>query len=320
MVRRMVFLLLLFSVAVRAASAETEADLAKKVQTALASTYYQGLLLTSRKVGNGREEEVAKAWFGPKGRQALEIVSPAWRQGERFVADAAGSWLYYPDCGAALRLSVGGKHPLPMAKGAVYEGVDRVGTRQAHILRWNNQRGSRRIWVDAERFVPIKREDRNARGELLLSQILTDVQFPEAPPLAELTFVPEARMAVYEDEAAFQQAVSLPHVQRGVDYRLRTPEYLPAGLVFRRAILRSLPQIIVVQMRYSDGKDKAFSLFQYRPLQMPVQPEKRFLAELGGRDGRGKLNFIRWKLGELEFVLIGNLPPETLREISRSVK
>ncbi len=302
-------------------AAADEAQVIQRVQAALATTYYQGLLVTVRRVGSGREEEVAKALFGPRGQQALEIITPSWRNGERFVVDREYAWLFYPDCGAVLRLPAAGQERrLAMAREARLEGTDRLGDREVYILRWEGKRGTRRVWVDAERFVPLKREDRNDRDELLLSQTLQEVEFPAKAPLARLRFALESGLTLYEDEAAFHQAVSLPHVQRGVEFRVRTPDYLPTGLAFRRATLRELPQILVVQLRFNDGKGKALSLFEYRVTQVLAPPERQFLAEAGGTGGGGKLGFARWRLGELEFVLVANLPAETLREVARSIK
>ena len=305
----------------RLAAADEAQSIIQRVQTALATTYYQGLLVTVRRVGTGREEEVAKAIFGPRGQQALEVITPSWRNGERFVVEREYAWLYYPDCGAVLRRPAAGQERrLTMAREARLEGTDRLGDREVHVLRWEGKHGTRRVWVDAERFVPLKREDRNDRDELLLSQTLQEVEFSASPPLARLRFTLEPGLALYEDEAAFHRAVSLPHVQRGVDFRLRMPDYLPAGLVFRRATLRELPQIVVVQLRFNDGKGKALSLFEYRVTQVLAPPERQFLAEAGGAGAGGKLGFVRWRLGELEFVLVGNLPADTLREVAKSIK
>lgn len=305
---------------VRPAAAD-EAQIIQRVQTALATTYYQGLLVTVRRVGSGREEEVAKAFFGPRGQQALEIITPSWRNGERFVVNREYAWLFYPDCGAVLRLPAAGQERrLVMAKEARLEGTDHLGDREVYVLKWESRIGTRRVWVDAERFVPLRREDRNVRDELLLSQTLQEVEFPANAPQARLRFALEPGLALYEDEAAFHQAVSLPHVQRGVDFRVRIPDYLPAGLAFRRATLRELPQILVVQLRFNDGKGKALSLFEYRVTQVLAPPERQFLAEAGGAGGGAKLSFARWRLGDLEFVLVGNLPAETLREVAKSIK
>ncbi|MGE5551291.1 MAG: hypothetical protein ACM3ZC_12300 [Bacteroidota bacterium] len=306
-------------IGVRPQAADELRNVLKKVQTALDTTFYKGLLVTVKRVGTGREEEVAKAWFGPRGQQALEIITPTWRGGESLIVDGVNSWVYYPDCGAVLKLAAKRENRVPQTKGAQLEGTGRLGDRRALILRWEGQFGLRRIWLDAEKYVPLKREDKNARGELILSQSLQEVEFLSAPPLERFRFAPDPGLMVFTDEAAFHQAVSLAHVQRGVDYRIRMPEFLPSGIVFDRALLRQLPQLTVIQVRFGDKKDKVISLFEYRTSQVLVPPERQFLAEAGG--GReAKLNFYRWRAGGLDLVLVGNLPLDVLREIAKSVK
>ena len=312
-------LALLSSAGMNPSAADDPRIVLKKVQAALETTYYKGLLVTVKKEGAGREEEVAKAWFGPHGQQALEIITPAWRNGERLVVDAVNRWVHYPDCGAVLKLAAEHEPRLPQTKGALFEGTGRLENRPALILRWEGKFGLRRVWLDAEKYVPLKREDKNARGELVLSQALQEVEFPSALPPERFRLAPDPGMILYTDEAAFHQAVSLPHIQRGVDYQIRMPEFLPSGVTFRRALLRQLPQLTVVQIRFGDNKDKAISLFEYRTTQILIPPERQFLAEAGG--GReAKLNFFRWRVGGLDMVLVGNLPLEVLREIAKSVK
>jgi len=287
--------------------AAEEAQVLGRVETALATTFYQGLLVTVRKVGTGREEEVSRAWFGPRGRQAIEVITPSWRSGERLVVDGTYSWVLFPDCGAVLRLPAASQERrLAMSKSAVLEGTGRLAERPVLILRWEGQHGLRRVWVDAEHYVPLKREDRTPRGEMLVSQTLQEVQFPATPPLGQLRFTPDPGLALYTDEAAFHQSVSLPHVQRGVDFRIRMPEFLPPGFAFQRAFLRELPQLVVVQLRFGDDHGKALSLFEYRTSQVLVPPERQFSAE-SGLGPRSKLAFFRWRLGELDLVLVGNL-------------
>ncbi|MGE5528865.1 MAG: hypothetical protein ACM3X6_06965 [Patescibacteria group bacterium] len=294
----------------------SEAQILARVEKSRATEYYQGLLVTVRRAGSSREDEVARAWFGPQGRQALEVVTPSWRSGELLVVDAVNSWLYYPDCGAVLRLPAKAANlRLDPPKGAVLDGTERLGDREAYVLSWEIRRGTRRIWIDAQRFVPLKREDRNRRGELILAQTLEGVEFPSLPPQDRLRFTPDPDLTLYTDQAAFYQAVSIPHVQRGVDFQIRQPAFLPPGLSFRRAFLNTLPQLTVVQLRYG-GQGRAMSLFEYRATRMLIQPERQFLA---GRRG-GKLNFLRWRVGEIEMVLVGNLPAPVLREVAESIK
>lgn len=305
----------------RVAGGRNEESILAKAQAAQAETYYQGLLLTSRRSGSGYEEEVARVWFGPGGRQAQEIISPLWRNGERIIVDGTHYWLYYPDCNAALRLPAADRPPMELQVAeARLEGTEYLGGRETYVMRWESDGGTRRVWFDAERYVPLKREDRNGRGELILAQTLHEVQFPFDPPLERLRFEPDPGLALYTEEDAFHRAVSLDHVQRGVDFRLRLPGFLPAGMTFRRATLRALPQITVVQMRFADDAGKEMSLFQFRISKTIAPPERQFMAEVGADSGRVKLSFTRWKLGDLEFVLIGNISLDQLQQVARSVK
>ena len=301
-------------------SAADEKELLQKMEAALAVTYYQGILVTVRKAGAAREDEVAKAWFGPHGRQALEIVTPSWRRGERLIVDGGHRWIVYPDCEAALSLPMAVQdRPGGSIEGARLEGTELLGERQVFVLLWRGGLGARRVWIDAERFVPLKYEDRDSQGELLLLQALEEVKFLKDPPLDRFRFAPNPEWTVYTDEEAFHQAVSLHHVQRGVDFRIRQPKHLPPDFAFRRAFLRELARLVVIQLRYSNPKGGAISLFEYRADPILTPPAKQFLADAGvGR--QAKLNFLRWRAEELEFVLVGDLPPQALRAVAKSIK
>lgn len=294
-------------------------ELLARVRAALKTAYYQGILITERASasGAGREEEVARAWFGPDGRQALEIISPAWRRGELYINDGQHRWVVYPQCAAALRLAAGSEGDgLQFLREARLEGTERLDGRETLLLRVDGSRGVRRVWIDAVQYIPLKQEDRNLRGELIFSRALTEVEFPSAPPIQRLSYTPEPGMAVYTDEGEFHRAASLPRVQRGVDFTLRRPSFLPTGLAFARADLMEVPQLQVVRLLYSDGHrgGRQFSFFQYKAGRLLGLPERQFIKEWRG------LQVYRWRQGTLEFVLVGNLKPAILRRIAQSVR
>jgi len=298
----------------------SEVQIQAKVQNALSVTYYQGLLITVRAVNTSREDEVARAWFGPGGRQELEIVTPSWRSGEKYISDGVDTWLVYPDCRAVLLLPFKDQYQeLAFLKGAKLEGTERLEDREVYVFGRANARLRRRIWIDARRFVPLKREDRSVSGDLILSQTLSEVVFLPAAPTKRLRFTADADLTVYTEEDAFHRDVSLKHLRRAVDFSPRMPSFLPPGFAYLRALLVVLPQLVVVQMRYSNSQGKAMSLFQYQASVFLESPEKRLMAETGAGKDR-KFNFLRWRKGELEYVLVANLPPKILREVADSLK
>lgn len=127
-----------------------------------------------------------------------EYLSPAREQGTKMLKLKDALWIYSPSTdriiqisGHMLRQSVMGSdlsyedmmddRKLQEIYDAVVEGKDTVDNREVYVLKLtaivdNVAYHSQKIWVDAERYVPLKQEMYAKSGQLLKRTNLNDIQ------------------------------------------------------------------------------------------------------------------------------------------------
>jgi outer membrane lipoprotein-sorting protein len=138
------------------------------------------------------------SWSRGKDQALLEFTKPAREAGSRFLRLDDKMWIFLPSVGKSVRIqghmlrqglmgsdvSYGDASENPsMADDyeATVERRDTLEGRPAWVLRLDGKRAdlaypSRRVWVDAERWVPLK-EERHARsGKLLKTAVMGDVR------------------------------------------------------------------------------------------------------------------------------------------------
>ncbi len=157
----------------------------------------KALMTISYRDGDVRELEF-ESWGVGTDRSFLEFLSPARDAGSRFLRLQGNMWIYLPRAGKSIRIqghmlrqglmgsdfSYGDASENP-SMGEDYEAViektDSLDGRPCYVLyltakRKNLAYSSRRIWVDSERWVPL-REERFARsGKLLKTARMSDVR------------------------------------------------------------------------------------------------------------------------------------------------
>ncbi len=127
-----------------------------------------------------------------------EYLSPAREQGTKMLKLEDALWIYSPSTdriiqisGHMLRQSVMGSdlsyedmmddRKLQEIYDAIVEGKDTIDNREVYVLKLtaivdNAAYHSQKIWVDAERYVPLKQEMYAKSGQLLKRTSLTDIQ------------------------------------------------------------------------------------------------------------------------------------------------
>lgn len=139
-----------------------------------------------------------ESWARGTEESFLEFTSPARDAGSRFLRRGDAMWIFLPRVGKSVRIqghmlrqglmgsdfSYGDASENPSMVedyDAVLEGEEIVDGRPTYVLYLTAKRNdlaypSRRVWVDAERWVPL-REERFARsGKLLKRAVLADVR------------------------------------------------------------------------------------------------------------------------------------------------
>jgi len=138
------------------------------------------------------------SWAQGTGQSFLEFTSPARDAGSRFLRRDDAMWIFLPRVGKSVRIqghmlrqglmgsdfSYGDASENPSMV-EDYEGVvereEELDGRPTYVLLLTAKRRdlsypSRRIWVDSERWIPLKEERFARSGKLLNTAILTDVR------------------------------------------------------------------------------------------------------------------------------------------------
>jgi outer membrane lipoprotein-sorting protein len=154
-------------------------------------------MIVKYREGDVRELEFT-SWSRGTQESFLEFTAPARDAGSRFLRRDDAMWIYLPRVGKSVRIqghmmrqglmgsdfSYGdASENLSMVDDyeAVIEGEEELDGRPTYVLYLTARRRdlayqSRRIWVDRERWVPLKEEQFARSGKLLKTALLGDVR------------------------------------------------------------------------------------------------------------------------------------------------
>ena len=138
------------------------------------------------------------AWAQGTDESFLEFTSPARDAGSRFLRIEDAMWIFLPRVGKSVRIqghmlrqglmgsdfSYGDASENPSMVDdyeAVLDGEEEIEGRRAYVVDLTARRNDlsyqkRKIWVDAERWVPLKEERFARSGKLLKTALLSDVR------------------------------------------------------------------------------------------------------------------------------------------------
>ena len=196
---------------------------------------------------SGDRTITSKSWIKGKNRGLVEYLSPAREQGKKMLRLGDQIWIYTPEptdriitiSGHLLRQSVMGSDlsyedmtendKLIEQYDAVVEGEDEVNGRRCYILRLTAKREgvtyqSRALWVDAERWLPLREERFAKSGKLLKTTEIVDV------------FQADARW--YPKKIIFKDMLSrgqgTEYLIDAIDFNADVPDYLLTKAALRK--------------------------------------------------------------------------------------
>jgi hypothetical protein len=246
---------------------------------------------------------------GPRARITYPEDSP--RRGFVVVETDEGRWEFNPTKNEIRRSRPQRGEAIHLLGGlvrAVEEGrframplePDNVAGRRASGVAISDAKGNvaRRLWIDAETGLILKAEQFGRVGERLASFAFRRVNFD--PVIRPGDFGPIRREGakIVNDEQDFD-----------VPWTVRVPSWLPPGFEESGRGLRSVGTRPVLLIHYSDGT-RHFSLLQAAGRTAP-EPDT-------DRPARG-VNLRQIRLGDVWFVVVGNLEPETLDRVVQSI-
>ena len=141
---------------------------------------------------------IYEAWAQGTDESFLEFTAPARDAGSRFLRLDDAMWIFLPRVGKSVRIqghmlrqglmgsdfSYGDASENPSMVDdyeAVLEGEEEIDGRRAYVVDLTARRNDlayqkRKVWVDVERWVPLKEERFARSGKLLKTAILSDVR------------------------------------------------------------------------------------------------------------------------------------------------
>lgn len=180
-------------------------------------------------------------------RRVLYLHPPGLRGKEIYIE---GPLVIFNDGGTVAPDIPLGKDLRRLRKEAL--GTDRVAGRRTFVVEVRPDRSgaSRRIWIDAEKWVPLRWEDRNSAGELLSKTTYTSIEFSEDLPRVVPPVRPPAPRTVQ---------LSLEEAEKLAGFRASLPEYVPPG--YRRQVVTVTAlgderrPVYSISLRFSNGLD-----------------------------------------------------------------
>ncbi len=228
------------------------------------------------------------------GRRRITYVEPPALKGK--VIDVDGSHLF----------SAGGETAAPDGLGNDLSrleksmlGTERVAGRAAYVIevRPGGNGGARRIWVDVEEWVPLRWQDRDARGTLVSESAYVTIEFArvsrELPTPRSLDGSRDTPVVFSREDA-----------EREVGFRILIPSYLPKGYRSKAITVNSI----------GAGKNSVLHATQQFSNDLALltlsQAPARALTD-APRPGRYQwsANALTWVRGGFYFVMI---PPPSL--------
>jgi len=184
---------------VAAASQPSAAEILRRIDAnmTIRSAIGRARMIISYRSGDVRALEF-RSWSEGTDRSFIEFTAPARDAGSRFLRLEDNMWIFLPTVGKSVRIqghmlrqglmgsdfSYGDASERPsMVEDyqAVVAGRDSVDGRRTIVLDLTARRDDlaypgRKIWVDAERFIPLKEERFAKSGKLLKTATLGDVR------------------------------------------------------------------------------------------------------------------------------------------------
>lgn len=183
---------------------------------------------------------------------------------------------------------------------AVAEDPESIAGRRARRVRVSDPRGNtmRRLWVDASGMI-LKSEQFGPGGRKLAGFVFTRIDLNPTFAADEFDRPGPKDARVIDRPPSF-----------GVEWRVRSPEWLPENFSEVGRGLRRLAGRPVVMMHFSDGR-KNFTVFQGQGAAPP---------NLGREDGRPGMANASRAFNGLWFVGIGRVEKSTLERVLKSIK
>ncbi|MBI5201110.1 MAG: outer membrane lipoprotein-sorting protein [Elusimicrobia bacterium] len=338
--RALIALLALSAAAWRAGAAVEELPDAAEVLRAGAShpaAPYTGEVSVVTWYGKRTRAKELLVHFSPPNRFRREIVDHSGYTAQIVVSDGKQEWVYDRAHGRVWKTTpedadyklLGPEEEFDLLAqnyDSRVTGQETVAGRPCWVVEIRGQKDSRSVrtlWIDQKTGVMLQTKSFLADGTVASTMRFVKIEFPGeldeelfrfTPPVGAVVVKSKLKPGYLELEDA-RIAGGVPPVP---------PKWLPNGYVFESVNVLPYNGSTFLHFKYSDGID-AMSLFQ---CPKSVRLDFGDLAEEPVRmaGGSARLSFgpdgkiLEWPRQGQRFVLVGNLPLETLRRVAESVQ
>ncbi len=253
------------------------------------------------------------------GKLRMTVIEPEAQRGRLCVSNGRVFWEYTPS------KCRGTRRELPPAEQArarrladlerlsermqvQYLGTEAIAGRTSHVVTVRAGTGLplKKIWADAEHYLPLKMQRFDPQGRVKLSMYYTSINFQPQYTAGMFDFEPPAGCVV-QTSGDLPERIALSEAETRAGFKAALPGYLPPGYSFekKRVAVISLKGRKVLWLTFSNGAD-TFSIFQ-RPHGVALQPRQ---------SGRS----MDWTAGNHSFTLVGQLSCEEMCKVRESVK
>ncbi len=162
---------------------------------------------------------------------------------------------------------------------------------------------SRRVYVEAESYIPLRTENTNGEGELVSSTYFEQIEFHRALPHS-LFEAPGRGEQISEDPVQREGPISLSDAQRSLSFVVSEPDYVPDGYELAAVYLIHKQGQDVALLQWSDGLSLLSLFKQPTGFSDPPTGWEEFHA-----------NSVSWVADGYYYTLIGDIIPSELSRI-----
>jgi len=292
---------------------------------------YEGTKVISTVRGRTAETVTMLEAYKRLGKLRLEFLSPESVSGRLVVDDGATSWQYEP----SMHLVVSGPSfisgsgrpdradEILRGYGVRILGREEVIGRETVVLGLAAGRAGshRRVWIDEATGVPLRTEERDARGEIVFVSYFSRIGYSLNLPPALFQFRQPAGARAVGFHVTGDPVASRSELLARARPPLSVPPLLLGRYHFREGRIAHHGAFSAAVATYSDGIS-VLTVFQ-TPSSRMAFPEVGDPVTAGGRSARfldlGYFRVILWQHGGTNYAVLGNVPGTVLLQAAGEV-
>jgi negative regulator of sigma E activity len=186
----------------------------------------------------------------------------------------------------------------------------------------------KRLWIDQETKLTLRIDTYNHKGQLVMSEVLSDLQLGSNVPAQTFAPLQVLRVASQGPVLAQEMGADVEQVEKATGIRPPRPTWLPPGFVFENVGVHhrnnaGSPYRAALS-RYSDGVN-VLTIFAIKKIEGGSNGENKDVADGAGAKPTGTCDFgpgtmVMRNIGDGRLVAVADLPQQTLQHVLTTTK